>query len=70
MNILVRLTYVLVLIVPFSPPCQRLNVGSGKPLFFAQWSIKFDLWHRFEIVSGRYYCFQISVTNKDFLGRW
>lgn len=30
----------------FFSPCQRLNVGSGKPLFFAQWSIKFELWHR------------------------
>jgi len=44
-NILVRLTYVLVLIFPFSPR-HRLNVGNGKPLFFAQWSTNFELWHR------------------------
>lgn len=71
MNILVRLTYVLVLIYPFSPR-QRLHVSNGKPLFFAQWSTKFELWHRglqLRLVNVIIFVFRDQFDNEVCLGR-
>lgn len=51
----------------FFSPYQRLNVGSGKPLFFC--TMEYKIWalaQRSEIVSGGCYCFQISVATRIF----